>query len=66
MDVYLDSTPEQNFIVISVECDSENITLGFHSAGKLLFNSVNTEMTSSKHSGAKKRLFLEAGFERGS
>lgn len=35
MDVYLDSGPEQDCIVISVKCDSENIALGFHSAGKL-------------------------------
>lgn len=64
MDVYLDSGPEQDFIVISVECDSENITLGFHSAGKLLFSSVNREITSCMHSRAKKRFFLNAGFER--
>lgn len=64
MDVYLDSGPEQDFIVISVECDSENITLGFHSAGKLLFSSINREITSCKHGGAKKRFFLDARFER--
>lgn len=64
MDVYLDSGPEQDFIVISVECGSENITLGFHSAGKLLLSSVNREITSCMHSGAEKRFFLNAGFER--
>lgn len=58
MDVYLDSGPEQDFIVISVEGDSENITLGFHPAGRLLFSSVNREITSRKHSGGKKGLFL--------
>lgn len=51
MNVYLDSGPEQDFIVISVEGDSENITLGFQPAGKLLFSSVNTESASCKHSG---------------
>lgn len=64
MDVYLDSGPEQDFIVISVEGDSENITLGFHSAGKLLFSSVNREITSHKHSGGKKGLFLNTRFGR--
>lgn len=64
MDVYLDSGPEQDFIVISVKCDSENIALGFHSAGKLLFSSVNKEITSCTHSGAKKRCFLNATFKR--
>ncbi len=64
MDVYLDSGPEQGFIVISVEGDSENITLGFQPAGKLLFSSVNREIKSCTHSGGKKGLFLDAGFER--
>lgn len=58
MDVYLDSGPEQDFIVISVEGDSENITLGLHPVGKLLFSSVNREITSHKHSGGKKWLFF--------
>lgn len=58
MDVYLDSGPEQDFIVISAEGDSENITLGFHPAGKLLFSSVNREITSWKHSGGKEGSFL--------
>lgn len=48
MDVYLESRPEQDFIVISAECDSENITLGFHSARKLLLVSVNREITPRK------------------
>lgn len=46
--VYLDRRPEQDFILISTECDSENITLGCHSAGKRLFRSVNREITSCK------------------
>lgn len=64
MDVYLDSGPERDFIVISVEGDSENITLGFHPAGKLLFSSVNREITSRKRGGGKKGLFLNATFGR--
>lgn len=58
MDVYLDSGPEQDFIVISADGDSENITLGFHPAGKLLFSSVNREITSWKHSVGKEGSFL--------
>ena len=65
MDVYLDSRPEQDFAVISAEGDSENITLRFHAAGKLLFSSVNREITSHKHSGGKKGLFLKERFEEG-
>lgn len=34
LDVYLDGRPEQDFVVISVPGDSENITLGFQSAGE--------------------------------
>ena len=64
MGVYLDSGPEQDFIVISVEGDSENITLGFHPAGKLLLGSVNREITSRTHRATKKGLFLNAGLER--
>jgi len=56
MDIYLDS----DFIAISVEGDSENITRGLHPAEKLLFSSVNREVTSHKHSGGKKELFLDA------
>lgn len=59
MDVYLDRGPEQDFIVISVEGDSENMTLGFNPAGKVLFSSLNREITSHKHSGGKKGFFLD-------
>lgn len=62
MNVYLDSGPEQDFIVISVEGDSENITLGFQPAGKLLFSSVNTEITSCKHSGDEISMSIVSGF----
>lgn len=55
MDVYLDSRPEQDFIVISVEGDSENITLGFQPARKLLLSRVNTKITHCKHRGRKER-----------
>ena len=65
MAVYLDGkTPEQDFIVISVEGDSENITLGFRPAGKLLSGRVNREITSRSHGAGKKGVFLEAGFGR--
>lgn len=56
MDVYLDSRAEQDFIVISAECDSENITLGFRSARKLLLSSVNREITSWKEQREESRL----------
>lgn len=58
MDVYLDSGLEQDFIVISVEGDSENTTLGFHPAGKLLFSSVNREITSRKHRFGRWNLYM--------